>query len=370
MRHISETAAAVLTGTPADLPENDLVALSLACYTSGVGPLLGWWLEQRLLGTAPDTGALLDLHLRNARERAKYTGAQSRKIVACFSGRGISPLVLKGGYTAERYFPEPATRPMSDLDLLVPTYRKDEAEAALMEAGLQRATTNKGESTWVPAGIAREPRSLWLVRADDPWSLDLHDSLDFAAGPGAPLVSLDSAEPFCCTESWPLDSRARALRQPLLLLHLAVHASGGLHSLTLLRMIEIIFVARRDFAGDAAAWDEFVAIAMRTNGLGIAFPALHMSERVAPGTIPLTVLDSSAKLAPRRVRAIVERLDPATVQRVDRNSLAEHFMWITGLPALLRQLRSDIVPNQSSPDSAWSIYEARANRLLRGQVSR
>lgn len=370
MRRITSAATDVLTGRPADLHCGDLMALSLAGYTSGVGPLLGWWLEKELLSATPEVRPLLQLHLKHARERAAYTDAQSRRIVAHLSEGGAAPIVLKGGYTAHRYFPEPAVRPASDLDLLVRPDRQKAAEAALAEAGLECIGRGSRESTWMPSGSAREPRSLWLVRADDPWSVDLHHSLDLAAGPGAPALSLDSAQPFSDADSWPLDERAGALRPRLLLLHLAVHASGGLHSLTLLRMIEIILVARRDFGDDSAAWEEFAVTARRGNGLGMAFPALLMSERLAPGTIPAPILEASARLAPRRARAIVENLDPATVQRVDRNSVAEHFMWVTGLRALLRQLRSDVAPHLGSAQSIWSIYEARANRLLHGRVTR
>ena len=362
MRHISNAAADVLAGRPAHLPDGDLMALSLASYTSGVGPLLGWWIEEGLLSTRVETGQLLQLHLRHARERAVYVEAETRRIVACLSEGGASPIVLKGGYTAHRYFPEPATRPASDLDLLVRPERQKEAEAALAQAGLKCVSRGRRDSTWTPAGAAREPRSVWLVRADDPWSVDLHHSLDLSAGPGAPALKLDAAVPF--------DDRAGALPLPLLLLHLAVHASGGLHSLTLLRMIEIVLVARRDFGDDPAAWHDFAQTAVRANGLGAAFPALLMCERLAPGTIPADVLEASAKLAPPRAKAIVENLDPATVQRVDRNSVAEHFMWVSGLRALLRQLRSDLAPQRGSAQSVWSIYEARANRLLHGRVTR
>ena len=85
MRHISSAAADVLAGRRARLPGGDLIALSLAGYTSGVGPLLGWWVEKGLLGTTAESGQLLQLHLQHARERAAFTGAQSRRIVACMS---------------------------------------------------------------------------------------------------------------------------------------------------------------------------------------------------------------------------------------------------------------------------------------------
>jgi hypothetical protein len=69
------------------------------------------------------------------------------------------------------------------------------------------------------------------------------------------------------------------------------------------------------------------------------------------------------------VRRIVDALDPAHAQRVHRGSISEHFMWVTGARGWMRQLGSDLLP-ASSDRSVWSIYEARAFRLLRRRISR
>jgi len=149
-------------------------------------------------------------------------------------------------------------------------------------------------------------------------------------------------------------------------MHLAVHASGGLHSLTLLRMVEIILVVRQDLANGRLRWDEFVALGEETNGLGAAYPALAMCEKLVPGTIPDEILERCALATSGRARAVVEQLEPATAHRVDRASLSEHFMWTRGLGSWVRQLGSDLVPRSA----IWPTYQARAYRLLRGRVSR
>jgi hypothetical protein len=143
---------------------------------------------------------------------------------------------------------------------------------------------------------------LWLAHADDPWSVDLHSALDFAATPGADIVRLDRAKPFDSVEPWAVEPSARVLSQPLLLLHLAAHAGGGLGSLTLLRMVEIILVIRRDLAGDRLDWADFLAVAAQTGGLGAAYPALTMCDMLAPGTIPEDVVDACGEAMPRRAR--------------------------------------------------------------------
>ena len=293
------------------------------------------------------------LHLEHARARAKKAQSNSREIVSELVGDGVPVVILKGAHTAHAYFPEPATRPASDLDLLVPFEFAAQAEVSLAKRGLQCMARNRRELSWKRADSPSQPRSLWLAHADDPWCVDLQSSLDFSAGPGARIVRFDSADPIGTSDPWPLNPEAGALSQPLLLLHLAVHASGGLHSLTLLRMVEIILVVRSDIDNGRLNWDEFLHLGAATNALGAAYPALRMAEILAPRTIPATVLSISAEIASPRARMIVDKLEPSTAHRVDRASVAEHFMWVSGFSGWCRQLASDIMPGSES----WAIYE-------------
>jgi hypothetical protein len=366
MRQVATAAADVLAGKAAGTGACDPMALSLACYTSGVGPLLGWWIEEGKLSAPPELAYLLGLHLEQGRLRAARTQPKSLEIVSALVECGVPVVVLKGGHTAHSYFPDPATRPASDLDLLVPRDFAAQSEVALARLGLECAGRLRRESSWMPAAAQREPQSLWLIHADDPWSVDLHSSLDFSANPGASLVRFDMAEPIETSEPWPLQDSAGVLSQPLLLLHLAVHASGGFHSLTLLRMIEIVLVIRRDVGNGRLSWDEFQHLGALTNALGATYPALAMTERLAPGTIPPHILEICAELAPPRTRALVGKLSPATAHRVNRASIAEHFMWVIGVSGWARQLASDLAPGSDF----WPIYQARAYRLLRGRISR
>ncbi len=366
MAEISKAVPAVLAGNRSSVPTFDPMAFSLACYTSGTGALLGYWLERGKIDAPPDLADLLQLHLKHGRARADRARTEFREKVGALVDAGLPIVVLKGGHTAHAYFPGPATRPMSDLDLLVPSESAPAAEVALATTGLECAARTKRESSWVYPGAARHPRSIWLAHEGDPWSVDLHSSLNFSAGAGAPLVRFDSAEPIETSEPWPLDDRAGVLAQPLLLLHLAVHASGGLHSLTLLRMIEIVLVVRHDTTARRLSWDDFLHAGAETNALGAAYPALDMAERLAPGTIPAHVLKISAEVVPVRARSIIDRLEPATAHRVDRASVGEHFMWASGFSGWARQLASDLAPTSGF----WPIYQARAYRLLRRRVSR
>ncbi len=367
---IRQAISRILSGGEASLTSHNCQAMSVACYTAGVGPLLGWWAEAGQLAAAPAIRDLLARHLDHGRARQERVRRRAMPIVSALTRHGVPVIVLKGGDTAYRYFPAPETRPASDLDLLVPFDSSRAAETVLAGEGLICVGRNARDATWADPRDSREPKSLWLVHRDDPWSVDLHNSLDFAASPGAATVRLDRADPFATSEPWAVEPSARVLAQPLLLLHLAVHAGGGLHNLTMLRTVEIILVIRQDVAKRRLAWDEFLAVAAQTNGLGAAYPAFAMCNMLAPGIIPGSVLDCCGEAMPSRARALVDRLDPAIAHRVDRASVAEHFMWVAGAGGWLRQLRSDLSPSAGSLRNAWSIYQARFQRLLRGRVTR
>ena len=56
-------------------------------------------------------------------------------VLTDFGSAGIESMPLKGTSLASRYFPAPATRPMVDIDLLVPHARVEDAFAVLRSAG-------------------------------------------------------------------------------------------------------------------------------------------------------------------------------------------------------------------------------------------
>jgi hypothetical protein len=260
-------------------------------------------------------------------------------------------------------------RPASDIDLLVAAGDASIAEAALARHGLCFKGRSRWESSWVAPSAPSEPRSLTYVHADDPWSIDLHSSLNISVGRGTPLADLDLARPMASGGRWPVDPRAGVLDQPLLLLHLAAHAGAGWQNLTLLRQVELVLVMRHDLAVGRLSWDAFLEVGDRTGALSYAYPALHLAEKLAPGVVPREVLDHCAVQAPAAVRSGLRRLTPATAQRIDRNSVGEHFMWAMGWRGRLRLLASDLLPPARSWPEVRRIYEERAWRLIRGRVS-
>jgi len=369
MDQVGAVTAAVLASDGDVRLEGEAEATGLAGYTSGMGPLLGLWLEQGRIRTSKPVAEVLARHLTHNRRRAATMAEAAGMVVGRLADRGIGTVVLKGMHTSAAYFPETGVRPASDIDLLVAGGDEAMAEAVMRSCGLAFKGRNPWESNWAPPTVRPEPRTLTYVHAEDLWSIDLHTALKISTGEGAPLADLDLARPMSSGGGWPVDERAGVLDQPLLLIHLAAHAGAGWQSLTLVRLVELVLVIRQDLEAGRLSWEAFVEVGDLTGSLGYAYPALRLAEKLTPGLVPGFVLDHCAATVPPPVREALEKLTPATAQRIDRNSVGEHFMWSEGWQGRLRQLASDIQLRGRSWPEFRRIYEERAWRLIRGRVS-
>jgi hypothetical protein len=369
MADVERVIRILLADAPSTRLEGDAPAIELAGYTSGAGPLLGLWLEQGRLQTSPAIAVALTRHLAHNRARASSLTQTAVEIVRRLDDRGIRTLVLKGAHTGRTYFPEAGVRPASDIDLLVADSDAAMAESVMDGCGLKFMGRSRWESCWAPTAGVSAPRSLTYVHAEDPWSVDLHSSLNISAGCGTPLAEFDLRHPMASRSRWSVDAKAGVLDQPLLLLHLATHAGVGWQNLTLLRQIELVLVIRRDFAAGTLSWDAFLELGSKTGAIGYVYPALRLANRLAPGSVPLSVLEICAASAPQAVQRATAQLTPATAQRIDRNSIAEHFMWAQGWRGRLRLAARDLLPADRSWPEFRRIYEERVWRLIRGRVS-
>jgi len=354
-----------------DTPEGGALALSVAAYTSGLGPYLGHAIETGALEADDEAAAVLALHLEHARRRSRRLDAELTRALDVLGRAGILVTVLKSAHTAREYFPEPATRPAADIDLAVPPEDLDTAERALLDAGyaLERRQPRPRQSTWVPPGAPTQLRSLALLHADDPFTLDLHASLDRDFF-GVRTIRFGPIE--AVTRPWPeLHAAARALTQPVLLAYHAVHASQGLHNLTLLRLVEIVHIARTDAAAGRLRWPEVIAWLQRADALRFAYPALELAERLAPGTVdPDARAALAAAATPRMIRVLAD-LRPADAQRPERLSLEERLIWARGPIEQLRRALYMLWPLWigASPRDLRRLYAERLRRLLRRTVS-
>lgn len=365
---LADAIAAVLAGQRATI-SGAPAAIGVAAYSSGSGPLLGLWIERGLLTADRDVAALLRLHLQHNQLRMAMLTAETERLATAMLASGVRPTLLKGLHTAQLYFPEPGTRPVADIDLLIAPAEELEAAAVLTRLGYVGGPPSRGippQRDWRRPEASDVPQSLSFAHCRDPWSVDVQTSLNRHYAPGAPVARLDDLWN-AGTQAGPiLPGGAAVLPQPLLLLHLAVHASCGFQNLNLIRLIELTLVIRRDEANGALDWPAFLDAGRRAKALGMAYAALELCERLAPGTVPAHILAACRDAAPARVRTLVGRLTPATAHRVARVSYAEKFIWQRSPLGLARQLLAEIVPtNAATFADVARVYRTRAMKLLR-----
>jgi hypothetical protein len=215
------------------------------------------------------------------------------------------------------------------------------------------------------------PRSLSLTHEDDPFTLDLHASLNrnfFGVG----VARLDRLLAEGSGNGWSPAGVAAVPGQPLLLLLLATHASEGLHGLSLIRLVELAWVIRRDLERGALDWAVAADAAEEVGALRFAYPALALCERLAPGSVPPAALARFAAKATPAMLRILGGVTPGTAQRLDRLSVEERFMWAGTPVERARRLAYALWPAPAgrSVGELGRIYARRAWRLAQGRVGR
>jgi hypothetical protein len=287
--------------------------------------------------------------------------------------RGLAPVALKGLHTARAYFEEPGARRMADVDLLVPPDRVPDAERALCAAGFEA----RGEShrpykrDWIGPGVDAREHSVALAHERSRWTLELHASLDRTFHPGAvarldgdraPVVRLDVA-------GRPL----LALAPVPLLVTLTCHCSQELDGSRLLRLVEIVRVARGGVGprGGAAAvdWDAVLALLRRTEAARYAYPALALAERLAPGAVDRRVLALGRRESTWAARHTVARLAPAGGSLEERG-VVRQLMWTRGTVAVAQRVLRTLWPASFlRPQDVGDGWRARVRRLRAGALT-
>jgi hypothetical protein len=345
-------------------------ALGVASFTSGTGPLLGLWIESGALRAPPDVAAVLRLHLEHGRRRAARLGRALGNVTAVLAAAGVKPTVVKGMHTAYEVFPEPGVRPVSDVDLVVGGSELRAAEGALARAGFtgRPVLASPYCCEWVPPGGDAVPRSLELTHERNPWTVDLHASFDRDFG-GVRTVKLVPVHGASARDARIAGAEVRVLEQPWLAIYLAAHASQELKNLTLVRLVELVWVLGGGKL-PAPDWTELAAALDRPRVGPYVYPAFALADRLRPGTVPEALLERLARATPARVRAVTDRLEPATAQRLEAVSVEEQFMWAVGPLDHLRRLRRVLWPTWAgSPADVLRVQATRARQILARRVS-
>ena len=294
-----------------------------AIQVHGIAPLLHY-----SLADGPAAGVLhprLLAYLAQQRQRsgervALLLGELAELLAACRDA-DITVLPLKGALLATRYYPEPALRPMNDLDLLV--HPPDEARLlSLLERLGYRSVVRSWKHLVLARPSGRGPVVDWDgEHPDNPRSLDLHTRL-FEQFWGL-HYDLTEATWAGAEPGMLLDLPTHVLRPAALLHHLAVHASSDTiaRRIRLLHLQDLAFVAR---AVDGDGWRQVVTWAAEQREQRLIYPALAFVNRYYVG-VPEDVL--------RELRAGVPR---ALLRYLDASEL-DRFTYCNTGPTVLRE---------------------------------
>jgi hypothetical protein len=343
--------------------EGDAAPFSVAAYTSGMGPLLGFWLQNGRISAEPDIAAMLGAHLSHNRLRMEMLLRETLGAVERLAAARIGSVIIKGMHTAFDYFPAPETRPVTDVDIVVQPQDISAAEAVLQAAGYVARPRLRVpyQCDWTRPDVPEHPLTLTNVHCGDPWAFDLQTTFNRHLT-GAGVVDIDRLIDERALRPWTPSSCARVLQTPELVVHLAAHASQNIINLNLLRLTEIALVAKKD---GARCWEKAPALLERI-GPRHVYPALSLCERLLPGTVPADILMLCEQDAPARLCRLITRLDLSALQMLDRHSLGARYMWSSGALDYLRQVLSEFVPYRTMRPYQWpAFYFERVRAVCR-----
>lgn len=204
--------------------------------------------------------------------------------LAAFDQEGIEALVLKGGALMHLLYPDPALRPMSDLDLLVRPADMPRARAVLADLGFIGAGASAQVNKSLPT-VGTYVEGVWV-------GFELHENL-FERGHSAPgtLEDLGLRRTFSIGEGGPL---ARTLGYEDTLWHLCEHLR--FHTTVFLpwRLIWVAdIVGMVERFGEEMDWDDLARrrrTALDILALVNALVPLSIRAMAWGGAAPRTVL--------------------------------------------------------------------------------
>jgi Uncharacterised nucleotidyltransferase len=342
-------------------------ALSIAATISGLGPLVGYWIEDGRVTTAAPLDELFLEHLDHGRRRASILAEPLNQLLAEFHRVGIDPILLKGAHTSRVYFPVPGTRPASDIDVLVHPDALPRARRALSAIGLVPSTVPQSPPHAEAWQRTPDPRihAVNVDHAENPWQIDLHTSIDRSFFRGC--MTRFGELPFDMTTTIDIDGiAARVLRHPLLVAHLAQHTARDFYRLRLVRTVELVLVIQKD-RGRGLDFGELLAFLDGIGATRFMLPAFAFVERLVPGTVDPGFQEAITRAAPPRLRATVDAAFRAPLRGYFRRSPEERFMWSRG-PLEWLQCVSDIVwpRGETFEERVWVLR--RRARMLRSRL--
>lgn len=190
-----------------------------------LGPLLHWQLARAHSHLTLPTFVRAQLQKSYQHSTLRNLSLQRELLLVCglLQRAGIPFVALKGAFLAHYAYPQPALRPLRDLDVLVPAAQVLQAYAVLLEGGLYRADARAGQAESLAASAKHLPP---LYSASGAVKVELHARLHDLPEAVTAEVDLSGAEGFWdrTIEKTVAGTRVRYVSPTDLLLHLIVHA--------------------------------------------------------------------------------------------------------------------------------------------------
>jgi hypothetical protein len=277
--------------------------------TARLLPLVAW--QAHRAGVAPSAMLPLSRHLAAAMVARRSQDAHTARIVGLLAEQGIDALVLKGGGLGALAYPDPGTRPMSDVDLLIRPRDIDAVRAWIADVG------GTIDFTWLEGHAVRRFRHSATVNVPA-GELDLHwRTLYHRFDEGPDEVLWDHAVE--------IRVGGTVVRTPAPhhhLVHTIVH--GMLPNyLAPLRWITDAVLLTRVPSFD---WDLFVEDALRRKIGALVSHGLQLLEDLQPGTVPPHVVGALHRNGPIRMELFSRELSRSRLRGVLNNTVVLYLL--------------------------------------------
>lgn len=235
--------------------------------------------------------------------------AELRRIISELNSRSIEVILLKGSAMIQRYYKDPALRPMSDLDIMVRPAQFEDTSRILCELGYEQ----RFSIDFKKIHSERLTHAIEFARSvqGQKWEIDLHwTPLHRATWPGAEECFWEHSEPL---EIKGLPCRTFDPTHQLL--HVCLH--GALwNALPPMRWVtDAMWILREDHID----WHRLLEHARTLNGLQLLKNSLNYIHKNFNATIPEPIMKQLNELTPSRFESLEFSLQTSSssVMRID-----------------------------------------------------
>jgi len=306
------------------ISDDEWEVIAVTAVALGLAPLLHWHLSQAEIVPPPMAMAKLAVTRKAHAKRNDKISEQLAEILAACAVEKIEVLVIKGAFLAPTVYPEPALRPMNDIDLL---FRPEDLARVgpLLESlgykGKHKDPTQgpgivKHLSTYRRAGNEGQTPNPYLSASGDRM-VEPHDSLEEAwfglkvdITPGvwdrAAFISLHNQS-------------AYRLSIADILLHLAVHAT--FHVI----MGASVFLQLYDIGQVVQAWAHRIdwshvqALTKKAQAEPFVYAGFYWTKMLYKTPLPDELLAQLAQACPPNLVAYIQAFDAVTLLERTQN---------------------------------------------------